>query len=99
MKRESLRRTLAFAIVEELGTHKHTIPNIERYVLPKKHKYRINKNEKITTEDILIATLIITHVLMQKPIAFRYGVGDVWTEKRKTAFMSCDLPVDRSSKI
>ena len=93
MKREQLRRTLAFAIVEELGTHKQTIPNIERYVLPKKSKYRINKKEKITTEDLLIATLIVTHVLQQKPIAFRYGVGDVWTERRKEAFMSADLPV------
>ena len=93
MKRENLRRTLAFAIVEELGTHQHTIPNIERYVLPKKTRYRIPKNEKITQEDILIASLIVVHVMQQKPIAFRYGRGDVWTEKRKEAFMSCDLPV------
>ena len=96
MKRERLRRTLAFAIIEELGTHKMTMPNIERYVLPKRTQYRINKSEKITLEDKLIATLIVTYVCAQKPIAFRYGHGDVWTQQRKDAIMSCDLPVDKS---
>ena len=99
MNRENLRRTLAFAIIEELGTHKMTIPNIERYVIPKRTKYRINKSEKITQADIVIATLIIEYVCAQKPIAFRYGHGDVWTSQRKDAIMSCDLPVDKSSKI
>jgi len=93
MKREKLRRTLAFAIAEELQAHKHTIPNIRRYVVPLLTKYRINKNERITDEDILIAALIVTHVMQQKPIAFRYGIGDVWTQQRSIAFMSCDLPV------
>ena len=94
MKRENLRRTLAFAIIEELGTHKQTIPNIKRYVLPKLTKYCIKKKEKITTEDILIASLILTHVLQQKPIAFRYGFGQAWTEQRKDAIMSAPLPVE-----
>jgi len=93
MKRERLRRKLAFAIVEELQSHKHTIPNIRRYVVPLLTKYRINKNERITDEDIIISTLIITHVMQQKPIAFRCGIGDVWTQKRRDAFMSTDLPV------
>ena len=95
MKREKIRRTLAFAIVEELGpNHKQTIPNIKRYVIPKLTKYCIQKKEKITTEDILMATLIITHVMQQKPIAFRYGFGQAWTEQRKDAIMSTPLPVE-----
>ena len=96
MERENLRRTLAFAIIEELGTHQTTIPNIDRYVIPKRTKYRINKQEKITDADILVALFIIQKVCAQKPIAFRYGRGDVWTSARKEAIMSCDLPVDKS---
>lgn len=95
MKREKLRRTLAWAIVEELGTHRMTIPNVNRYVLPTLTKYRIPKKEHITEEDKLISLLIVTHVTLQKPVAFRFGVGDVWTQKRKDTFMSCDLPVSK----
>jgi len=93
MKRERLRRTLAWATLEELGTHKRTMPNIDRYVIPKLTKYRINKSENITLADKTIALLIVTHVTQQKPIAFQFGVGDVWTEQRKKVFMSADLPV------
>ena len=97
MERENLRRVLAFAIIEELGTHQLTMPNVDRYVLPKRTRYRINKNEKITLADKTIALFIIEKVCAQKPIAFRYGRGDVWTQQRKDAIMSCDLPVDKSS--
>jgi len=93
MERENLRRVLAFAILEELGTHKLTMPNVDRYVLPKRTKYRINKKEHITEADKLIALLIVELVCQQKPIAFRYGRGDVWTAQRKDAIMSADLPV------
>ena len=99
MNRENLRRTLAFMILEELGTHQLTMPNIDRYVLPKRTRYRIKKEEKITEADKLIALFIITHVCQQKPIAFRYGRGDAWTQQRKNAIMSADLPVDKSSTM
>ena len=47
MKREKLRRTLAFAILEELGpNHIKTIPNIDRYVIPKRTQYRINSYQR-----------------------------------------------------
>jgi len=93
MKREKLRRTLAWAIVEELGTHKRTLPNIDRYVVPKRTRYRIPKSEKITLADKVIALLIVQHVCMQKPIHFQFGIGDVSRAERKKAFLEMNLPV------
>ena len=93
MKRENLRRTLAFAIVEELGTHKRTIPNIERYVKPNLTKYNIRNNTKITQADILVSILMIEFVMSQKPLQFQYGYGEHWTNSRKEAFMSAVFPV------
>jgi hypothetical protein len=94
MKRERLRRTLAWATLEELGPiHARTIPNIDRYVIPKRTKYRINKNEKITLADKLTALMIVQFITMQKPIAWSFGVGDDYTSRRKEAFMSTVLPV------
>ena len=98
MKREKLRRTLAWAVLEELGpNHKKTIPNIDRYVLPKRTRYRINKEEKITMADKLTALMILQFVVMQKPIAWAYGVGDDYRTRRKDVFMSIVLPVKESS--
>ena len=94
MKREKLRRTLAFAIVEELGTHKRTFPNIDRYVLPTLTKYNIRTKTKITQADILVSLLMIEHVMMQKDVYFQYGYGKHWTSKRKEAFMSAVFPVE-----
>jgi len=94
MKREQLRRTLAFATHEELLGHTRTLPNVRRYIVPILHKYRINKSEKISDKDIDIALKICDAVLYQKPIEFVFGRGDVWTERRKNAFMSADLPVE-----
>ena len=94
MKREQLRRTLAFAIHEELLGHTRTLPNVRRYIVPKLYKYRINRSEKISDADIDIALKICDAVLYQKPIEFIFGRGDVWTERRKNAFMSADLPVE-----
>ena len=93
MTRENLQKILAFATLEELQHHTITLPNIKRYVLPQLQKYRITKNEKITDYDILKALIIISAVMTQKPIEFRTGRGDVWTQRRKDAFMSCDLPL------
>ena len=93
MKREKLRRILAFAIVEELGTHKRTIPNVDRYVIPKRTRYRIPKNEKITIADKTIALLIVQFVCMQKPIYFQYAVGNDARAERKKAFLETALPV------
>ena len=98
MKRQKLRRTLAFMILEELGTHQLTMPNIDRYIIPKRTLYRINKNEKITETDKMIALLIVSDVCQQKPTSFRFARGDVWTQQRKDAIMSFDLPADKSSK-
>ena len=94
MKREKLRRTLAFAIVEELGTHKRTIPNIERYVKPKLTQYNIRKHTKITMADMLVSLLMIEFVMSQKPVQFQYGYGEHWTSRRKDAFMSAVFPVE-----
>lgn len=94
MKREQLRRYLAFAIVEELGTHKRTLPNIERYVIPKLTKYNIRKETKITQADILTALLMIEYVMSQKDVYFQYGYGKHWTHKRKEVFMSAVFPVE-----
>ena len=94
MKRENLRRTLAFAIIEELGTHKTTIPNIDRYVLPKLTKYNIRKKTKITQADILTALLMIQHVCVQKDTYFRYGYGEHYTRRRREAFMDTVFPVE-----
>ena len=91
MERENLRRTLAFAILEELHTHSLTLANVKRYVVPKRTKYRINKEEKITNNDINQALQLIYTVLAQKPIEFRYGRGDVWTARRREAFMSVEI--------
>ena len=97
MKREKLRRTLAFAILEELGpNHIKTIPNIDRYVIPNRTKYRINKEEKITLADKLSALMILQFVTMQKPIAWAYGVGDDYRARRKDVFMNIVLPVNES---
>jgi len=94
MKREALRRRLAWAIVEELGTHKRTFPNIERYVRPKLTRYQIRKNTKITDSDILVALLMIEYVMAQKDVYFQFGYGKHWTHKRKEAFMSTVFPVE-----
>ena len=95
LKRENLRRTLAWAILEELGpTHAKTIPNIERYVIPKRTKYRINKKEKITMADTLMALLILQHVSMQKSIYWMFGVGDDCRDTRQKEFMCAVLPVE-----
>ena len=95
MKREQLRRTLAWAIVEELGpNHKRTIPNIERYVKPKLTRYNIRKETKITQADILVALLMIDYVMKQKDVYFQFGYGKHWTHKRKEAFMSAVFPVE-----
>ena len=94
MKREKLRRTLAFAIVEELGTHKLTIPNVDRYVIPKLKKYMIRKETKITQADILTALLMIQYVCVQKDTYFRYGYGEHYTRRRKEAFMDTVFPVE-----
>ena len=99
MERENLRRMLAFAIIEELGTHQLTMPNVERYVLPRRTKYCIKKEEKITETDKMIAMFIVLHACAQKPIVFRYARGQVWTQQRKEFMMSCDLPVDKSYKF
>ena len=96
MKREKLRRNLAFMMLEELGTHQLTMPNVDRYVIPKRTLYRINKNEKITEVDKTIAMLLVMQVCAQKPTNFRFARGDVWTQQRKDAIMSADLPVDKS---
>ena len=94
MKRENLRRTLAWATLEELGpNHKKTIPNIDRYVIPKRTKYCIQKKEKITLADKMMALMILQFVLEQKPIAWAYGVGEAWTKQRKDVFMSVSFPV------
>lgn len=94
MKREKLRRTLAWAILEELGpVHQKTIPNVERYVIPKRTKYRINKSEKITLSDILTALMILEYVCSQKPISWMYGHGIDQMARRKEAFLSVVLPV------
>ena len=98
MKRERLRRILAWATLEELGpNHKKTIPNIDRYVVPKRTKYRINKKEKITLADKLSALMILQFVVMQKPIFWAYGVGADLMAERKKVFLSVVLPVTESS--
>jgi len=95
MKREALRRRLAWAIVEELGIlHKRTIPNVERYVIPKRTKYRINKSEKITMADTITALMIVEYVTMQKPIAWMYGYGADFKNARKNEFLTIVLPVE-----
>jgi len=94
MKRENLRRTLAFAIMEELGTHARTLPNIERYVKPKLLKYTIRKETKITQADILVALLMIQHVTSQKDIYFQFGYGEHYTRRRKEALMNTVFPVE-----
>ena len=94
MKREKLRRVLAWAILEELGpNHARTIPNVERYVLPKRSKYRITKDEYITLADIMMALMILTYVCTQKPIAWQYGTGDGFRKARQNEFMNIVLPV------
>ena len=93
MKRETLRRTLAWAIVEELGTHTRTLPNIDRYVIPKRTRYRITKSEQITLADKTIALFIVQHVCQQKPIYFQYAVGNDARAERKKAFLETVLPV------
>lgn len=94
MKREQLRRTLAFATLEILGPlHKKTIPNIDRYVIPNLSKYRINTSEEITLADKLTALMILEFVCIQKPIYWQFGRGDGQTAERKEAFLSVVLPV------
>lgn len=95
MKREQLRRHLAFAIVEELGTHKRTLPNIERYVIPKLTKYNIRKDTKITQADTLISLLMIEFVMAQKDVYFQYAYGEHYTRRRKEAFMDTVFPVEQ----
>ena len=94
MKREKLRRLLAWAIVEELGpNHAKTIPNVERYVVPKKTRYSIRKNQNITLADMLTALMIVEYVSTQKPIAFLYGRGQLFMDNREEVFRKIDLPV------
>ena len=94
MKRERLRRRLALATLETLGPfHKKTTANIERYVLKHLPFYNIRKTEKITPEDMMHAVMILDHVCLQKPLGFRYGVGQRFTDARKEAFMNTPLPV------
>ena len=71
-----------------------TIPNIERYVLPHLTHYKIRRSEKITLTDILSGMLICNHVCRQKPIAFRYAVGQPFQTAREEAFMKTVLPVE-----
>ena len=96
MTRERLRRTLAFASMEILWKNTISKANIKRYVLPELHRYRINREEKITNKDVRIAIeLVATKIAeSQKPMEFRFGRGDVWTTKRRKAFMSDDLPCE-----
>ena len=94
MKREGLKRRLAWAIVEELGAlHAKTVPNVERYVIPKRTKYCIKKEEKITLADTLIALMIVEYVSTQKPIAWLYGRGQAFREDREITFRDIELSV------
>jgi hypothetical protein len=93
--REQLTRVLAFAILEELGSsHRLTTPNVNRYVLPKLHKYCIKRETKITHKDVTIALQMIYQVLSQKPISFRFGSGEAYTEERRNTFLSHDFSVE-----
>ncbi len=93
MTRERLRRTLALASVELLGTHAISHTNIKRYVIPHLTDYRICKNEPISNKDIRVAMNMIVRVLSQKPVEFRFGRGDVWRAMLREVFLNHDLPV------
>jgi hypothetical protein len=95
MKREQLRRRLALASLEILGPNrKKTVPNVQRYVIPHLNHYQIRKSDTITLSDILTALMILEYICSQKPIAFRYGMGQAFQTARKDAFMNTSLPVE-----
>lgn len=93
MKREGLRRRLAFATLEILSAHHAlTPPNVKRYVVPHLPKYNIRRSTKITECDIEVALDMIIKASRRNPPPFRFAPGgSLWTQKREEYFLRAPL--------
>ena len=93
MKKEGLRRRLALCILENLGKHKITFPNVKRYITPRLLSYyNIRFATKITNQDIKIALKMVIKAMTNKPIPFRHAKnGSPWGIKREEYFLRTPL--------
>lgn len=93
MKREGLRRILAFATLEILVPHHAiTAPNVKRYVIPHLSQYTIRNTTKISENDIRVALVMIQNAARLNPHGFRLAPsGSLWTQKRHDYFLGAPL--------
>lgn len=93
MKRERLRRILAFATLEILSSH-HSLssPNVKRYVISHLSNYTIRKETKISERDIEVALRMIVNASRNNSAGFRFAPsGSLWTQKRYDYFLGAPL--------
>ena len=93
MKREGLRRRLALCILENIGRHKITIPNVKRYVTSDlMTTYTIRRETKISDADYSTAINMIKKAVRSKPSSFRYAsIISPWGIKREEYFLHTPL--------
>ena len=87
MRREGLRRVLAWAICELLRGHKKTVPNVMRYVTPHLKPYGI-RDGQVKSQDILVALELVRNAQRQNPIQFMNSYDPLWADKRKDFFLN-----------